>query len=106
MFLGNHILASICSPVDGSLPITERLEQPYFGQYRADWREAIDDPGGIEFNLPTGEWIRLFLDTGFAIAGLAEHPAPASASGVKFACDAAWARKFPSEHVWYLDKAA
>lgn len=104
VFLGNHILMAVCSPVDGSLPVTRRLEQPYFGQHKTDWRGAIDDPGGIEFNLPTGAWIKLFRKTGFEILDLEEVPAPASASGVRFGCDAAWAREFPSEHVWFLRK--
>jgi SAM-dependent methyltransferase len=104
VFLGNHILTAVCSPVDGSLPITERLEQPYFGQYRADWREAVDEPGGIEFNLPFGEWIALFHDTGFEILRLEEVRAPETPSGVSSAVSAEWARKFPSEHVWWLRK--
>lgn len=105
VFLGNHILTAVCSPVDGSLPVTERLEQPYFGQHRADWRGAADDPGGIEFNLPTGAWIDLFRKTGFEIERLAEPRAPAAASGVRFGVDADWARRFPAEHVWFLRRA-
>jgi SAM-dependent methyltransferase len=102
VFLGNHVLATLCSPVDGSLPATERLERPYFGLHRIDWRDAIDEPGGVEFNLPTGEWIRLFLETGFEIAGYVEIRAPAT--GRSSLVTAEWARRFPAEHVWRLKK--
>lgn len=103
-FLGNHILSAVCSPADGSLPITFRLEQPYFEQYRQDWRDAIDEPGGIEFNLTMSAWIRLFNATGFEIVDLIEVQAPAGAEGVPFVVSAEWARQFPSEHVWWLRK--
>jgi len=104
VFLGNHILTSICSPPDGSLPITSRLEQPYFGQYRQDWRNAVDDPGGIEFNLTTSAWIRLFNQTGFEIVDYIEVQAPDHAEGAPYAVSAAWARQYPSEQVWWLRK--
>ena len=39
VFLGTLALASLCSPVDGSLPITERLDRDYFSMHRLDWRE-------------------------------------------------------------------
>lgn len=102
VFLGNHILCSICSPVDGSLPVTRRLEQPYFGQYRHDWRDATDEPGGIEFNLTMSAWIRLFNRTGFEILDFAELQAPADTKGASPTVSTDWAREFPSEHVWRL----
>lgn len=103
-FLGNHPLTAICAPADGSLPITHRLEQPYVGLYRQDWRDAIDDPGGIEFNLTFSDWIRLFRTTGFEIVDLAEVYAPEDATGMPFVTDAFWAKKYPSEHIWWLRK--
>ena len=104
VFLGGHILSSICSPADGSLPITFQLEQGYFSQYRQDWRDAVDEPGGIEFNLTTSAWIRLFHKTGFEVVDLAELQAPDEAQGTPYAVSAAWAKKYPSEHIWWLRK--
>ena len=104
VFLGNHVLTAVCSPADGSLPVTRRLEQPYFGLHRQDWREAIDDPGGIEFNLTTSEWIRLFHATGFEIVDFIEPRAPREAEGAPFGVTAEWARDYPSEHIWWLRK--
>lgn len=103
-FLGNHPLTAICSPVDGSLPITYKLEQPYAGMYRQDWRDAVDDPGGIEFNLTISKWIRLFRKTGFEVVDFAELYAPEEAEGVRFTVDAEWAKQFPAEHIWWLRK--
>jgi SAM-dependent methyltransferase len=103
-FLGNHILVNLCSPPNGSLPVTRTLENPYFDLFRQDWRDAIDDPGGIEFNLTFSGWIRLFNQTGFDILDLIEVQAPADAEGAPFAVTAEWAKSFPSEHVWKLRK--
>ena len=47
--------------------MTERLERAYFDLGRLAWRDAIDEPGGIEFNLPISSWIRLFHDMGFDV---------------------------------------
>lgn len=106
VFLGNHILVSLCSPVDGSFPIGRRLERPYFGSHRLDWRDAVDEPGGIEFALTFSAWIKLFRDTGFEILDLTEIQAPADAEGEHSGISADWARDFPNEHVWTLRKRA
>jgi ubiquinone/menaquinone biosynthesis C-methylase UbiE len=105
VFLGSHIMTSICSPLDGSVPITRQLEQPYFGQYRQDWQEAQDDPGGIEFNLTMSAWMRLFRETGFEIIDYIEVQAPDSATGVPYSVSAKWAKDFPSEQIWWLRKS-
>ena len=104
VFLGNHPLVPVCSPVDGSLPVTDRLERDYFGLGRLDWRDAVDEPGGIEFNLPISSWMRLFDDLGFEVIDYFEVRAPDSATGVNETVTADWARRFPSEQVWRLRK--
>jgi len=104
VFLGNHPLALVCSPIDGSLPITDRLERPYFDLGRLDWRDAVDEPGGIEFNLPISGWIRLFDDTGFDVVDYIEIQAPKGATGTRGSVPAEWAKRFPSEQVWRVRK--
>ncbi len=104
VFLSNSTLSMLCSPLDGSLPITDRLERDYFSIHRFDWRDAADEPGGIEFNLPISHWIRLFRDTGFDIIGFEEFQAPHPGSEVKFHVTADWAHRWPSEQVWRLRK--
>ena len=104
VFLGNAPLAMVCSPVDGSLPITRQLERAYFGLYRLDWTGAVDDPGGIEFNLPIAEWFSLFRRTGFGVLDYKELRAPSPDAPDQFGVSAAWAHDFPSEQVWILRK--
>ena len=107
-FLGTSTLAMLCSPLDGSLPITERLERDYFSMHRLDWRDAVDEPGGIEFNLPLSKWFRLFDDTGFDVADFIEiqppPPSPEESDEVRFYVTAEWAHRYPSEQVWVLRK--
>jgi SAM-dependent methyltransferase len=107
VFLGTSTLATLCSPVDGSVPTTERLERDYFSIYRLDWRDAVDEPGGIEFNLPISGWFRLFRETGFDVVDFIEVQAPEPTPGseeVRFFASAEWAHRFPSEQVWVLRK--
>ncbi len=106
--LGTSTLAILCSPVDGSLPISERLERDYFTLYRLDWRDAVDEPGGIEFNLPISSWFRLFRDTGFDVVDFIEiqapEPAPRTEDQVRSFVTQAWAHRYPSEQVWVARK--
>jgi SAM-dependent methyltransferase len=102
VFLGNHPLTSVCSPLDGSVPVTHHLERSYFGLGLLDWRDAVDEPGGIEFNLPVSEWLHLFRNVGFDVLDYIEVQAPHDADGTRFAVTAEWAKRFPSEHVWRL----
>lgn len=104
VFLGNHPLVMMCSPVDGSLPIVEALQRPYFGLHELDWTEAVDEPGGIEFNLTISSWFALFQRTGFSVEAYYELQAPPMSEGSPFGTPAAWSKKFPSEQAWRLRK--
>ena len=104
LILGHTPLAMVCSPVDGAVPVTERLERDYFGLHRLDWTDAVDDPGGIEFNLPISGWFRLFRETGFGVLDYLELRAPQPGRDVNYFVTADWAHRFPSEHVWKLRK--
>lgn len=103
-FLGNTPLAMVCTPLDGSGPTTQRLERPYFGLYRMDWRDVADDPGGIEFNLPISDWFALFRRTGFDILDYRELQAPDPSAEVRYFASADWSHRFPSEQIWHLRK--
>ncbi len=104
VFLSSSTLSAVCSPQDGTIPIGERLERDYFSLYRMDWRDAVDDPGGIEFSLPISRWFRLFSETGFVVTRFLELQAPHGGSEVRFWVTADWARRYPSEQVWELHK--
>jgi SAM-dependent methyltransferase len=80
-------------PTDGW---DERLQRPYFGMHR--WQ---DPDGAVEFNLPTGEWIRLFRANGFAIEDLIEvQPPEGATSTYRDRAATAWARRWPMEQIW------
>jgi SAM-dependent methyltransferase len=104
VFLGHHPLLTLCMPPSGDGPAGPTLERDYFGLGRLDWTEAIEDPGGVEFNLPISSWLRLFRDTGFDVVDYHEIQAPATASGTAFWVPAAWAERFPAEQAWILQK--
>ncbi|HSP29726.1 MAG TPA: class I SAM-dependent methyltransferase [Ilumatobacteraceae bacterium] len=104
VFLGNHPLGMVCSPVSGDAPAGLALERDYFGLRRLDWTDAAEDPGGIEFNMEISSWMRLFRTTGFDVVDYVEIQAPASADGIRYWVDADWAKRFPSEQVWILQK--
>jgi ubiquinone/menaquinone biosynthesis C-methylase UbiE len=100
VFLRNSTLVILCSPDDGQA--TERLMRPQFGMYRFEWPE-----GGVEFQLPHGEWIRLLRSNGFAIEALHELQAPAGAQlhpEYDFVTPE-WARRWPAEEIWVARKA-
>ncbi|MEM9713884.1 MAG: hypothetical protein AAGA17_16820, partial [Actinomycetota bacterium] len=96
--------AMVCSPVDGSLPVTQRLERPYFDIDRFDWTDAVDDPGGIEFNRPISTWFRLLRDTGFDVLDLHELRAPEGGTEVRFFATGDWAQRWPTEQAWRARK--
>ena len=68
---------------------------------------ALDDGQTVEYQLPYGEWIRLFRRHGLAVEDLVEIQAPADCK-TTYAdfVPAGWARKWPAEHVWKLRKCA
>jgi SAM-dependent methyltransferase len=84
--------------VDG---VTAQLTTDYFGLSR------FEDSESVEYQLPYGAWIRLFRRCGFAVEDLVELQAPAhAATTYTDFVPAAWARKWPAEHIWKLRKAA
>lgn len=102
-FLGNHPLAMCCVPLDGS-PTDFALHRDYFGLHRLDWSQVEHDPGGVEFNLPISEWMRLFRASCFAVDEYLELQAPADAADM-YATPGEWARRFPAEQVWKLTRS-
>jgi SAM-dependent methyltransferase len=89
-------IETICWPV-GAERVGERLVLDYFGMHR------IDDGEDIAFQLPYGEWIRLFRANGFQVEDLIEpRPAPDATSTYRDAEELAWARRWPAECIWRL----
>jgi ubiquinone/menaquinone biosynthesis C-methylase UbiE len=79
---------------------SETLQRDYFGMHRWD-----DPQGTVEFNLPTGEWIRLFRANGLVVEDLLEVRPPAgAASTYRDEAATAWARRWPMEQIWKVRK--
>jgi SAM-dependent methyltransferase len=81
----------------GAEKVGDQLVLDYFGMHR------IQDADDVFFQLPYGEWIRLFRANGFAIEDLIEtQPPPGIITTFRDADELAWARRWPSENIWRL----
>ena len=79
-----------------------RLVEDYFGMHRFD--DLEDEP--VEFNLPYGEWIRLFRENGFRVEALVEiRPPEGAESTYRTPEETEWARSWPMEEIWKARKA-
>ena len=86
--------------IDG--PPGRELLRPYFENRRIVWDP--EDPGP-EFQLPYGEWVRLFRDNGLLIEDLIElRPNEGAATPLGDYVTYDWARDFPAEHIWKVRK--
>ena len=103
VFLGNHPLSLICSPLDGS-PANRTLHRPYRDMWGADWTEVEFEPSGVCFNLTISSWMDVFVEIGFDVTGYQELYAPNHAEGTRAAIPADWAKAYPVEQVWHLQK--
>ncbi|MBV2360370.1 class I SAM-dependent methyltransferase [Thalassococcus sp. CAU 1522] len=103
VFLGNHPLVLICSPADGA-PCDTALHRPYRGMWGADWTGVEIDPSGVNFNLTFADWMALFAKIGFVVERYHEVYAPEDAVGVRGSVPADWAKHYPFEQVWHLQK--
>ena len=104
-FLGNHPLTLVTTPLNGA-PCDETLHRPYRGMWGADWTEVEFDPSGVSFNLTHGDWFATFRTIGFRVLDYAELYAPDAAEGTRAAIPADWAKIYPIEQVWFLEKPA
>ncbi len=100
VFLKIGVLLQICWEVGGEVA-GEDLVLDYHELHR------LDDPedGSVAFDLPVGEWIRLFREHGFVVEALLElqPAADAPASGHTFVT-LDWASKWPAEEIWQVRK--
>ena len=103
VFLGNHPLSLICSPESG-LPCDRTLHRPYRNMWGADWTTVEYEPSGVCFNLTISVWMELFSTLGFTVQKYQEFYAPDWAEGTRAAIPADWAREYPVEQVWHLQK--
>jgi SAM-dependent methyltransferase len=85
---------------DDADTVESRLHHPYFGIHR------IEEPDGqVEFNLPYGEWIRLFRANGLLVEALIEmRPTDGAESTYVDVQGTEWARSWPMEEIWRCRK--
>ena len=92
-------IEAIAGPLDADR-VGERLVVDYFGMH------ALDDGETTTFQLPYGEWIRLFRANGLMVEDLIEpRPAEDAVSSYRDADELAWSRRWPAEEIWRLRKS-
>jgi len=70
-------------------------------------RRFEDPDGSVTFQLPYGEWIRLFRRHGLRVEDLLELQAPEGATSTyRGQEEYEWARRWPSDVIWKLQKEA
>jgi SAM-dependent methyltransferase len=79
--------------------VGERLEMDYFGMHR------LEGPDTVAFQLPYGEWVALFRESGLEVEALIEpRPAADATSSYRDDHDRAWSRRWPAESIWKARK--
>ncbi|MDI3281722.1 class I SAM-dependent methyltransferase [Polyangium sp. 15x6] len=97
MFIFNMATPLLYLVVDKATDlVVPALVNDYF-----DMKPWEDLDGATSFQLPYGEWIRLFRRSGFVVEDLVEIRPPADAKTTyEGYVPLEWARKYPAEHVW------
>jgi SAM-dependent methyltransferase len=100
VFLTNGLILELAWSVE-SERVGEALVYDYFGFHR------LEDPtdGSITFQLPYGDWIRLFRANGLEVEDLIglQPPEDADSGRWEFVTNE-WARKWPAEEIWKARK--
>jgi SAM-dependent methyltransferase len=90
--------AEVCWPADEDEPV-QHLANDYFGMQRVD----VGGSAHVEFQLPYGDWIRLFVANHLEVMDLIElQPAEDATSTYRSVVSRAWGRRWPLEHIWKL----
>jgi len=100
IFLVNGTILMLCSS-DNEDSTTSRLRRDYFGMHHFDYTGG---DGSVEFHLGYGDWIRLLRASGFEVENLLELRPPAGAKASQPYVKPGWARRWPSEEVWFARK--
>ena len=66
---------------------------------------GFEDEDGVDFQLPYGEWIRLFRANGLVVEDLIELRPPPDATTSYDLVPLEWARRLPAEHIWKARKS-
>jgi SAM-dependent methyltransferase len=66
---------------------------------------GFEDDEGVDFQLPYGEWVRMFRANGLLVEDLIELRPPPDATSSYDLVKLEWARRLPAEHIWKARKA-
>ena len=91
---------NVCWP-DSEPEVTTTLTYSYFGMKRFVW----SDDDTVDFQLPYGEWIRLFRANGFVVEDLIEIQPPKGARSSFGGRPLRWAKRWPAEMIWKVRKS-
>jgi len=92
-------ILEMCWPSASGEVTTNELRREYFDLHE------IQDKATL-FNLPYGEWIRLFRRSGLEVVDLVETRPRAAQESTEYRTpnQVEWARKWPAEMIWVLDR--
>ena len=81
--------------------VTNAMVRDYFDMHRVE-------ADAVLFNLPYGEWIRLFRRSGLSVVDLVETRPAADTTYTTYRTEnqVAWSRRWPAEMIWVLDRDA
>jgi ubiquinone/menaquinone biosynthesis C-methylase UbiE len=102
---GGVLAFSIASPLLFMCwnPKTEKIEQTLHGDYFRMRSDTYEE--SIQFQLPYGEWIRLFRTHGLEVEELIHlRPSPRATTSYDDYIDLEWARRWPAEDLWRVRK--
>jgi SAM-dependent methyltransferase len=68
--------------------------------------KRIEDSDSVDFQLPYGSWIRLFVANGLDVVDLIEIQPPEGATTTYDLVGYEWARRWPAENIWKARKRA
>jgi SAM-dependent methyltransferase len=78
---------------------TRQLQRDYFGL------GPTETDGIVEFMLTYGDWIRTFTGAGFVVRDLIEvRPPEGATSTYRGEAETEWARRWPMEQIWVVDR--
>jgi SAM-dependent methyltransferase len=99
-FSGGTPIEAICWDADAD-SLGAAFHRDYFGLHR------LEEPdGAVAFELPYGEWIRLFRSSGLVVEDLLEvRPPEGATTTYRPAEETEWARHWPMEQIWKARKA-
>lgn len=96
-FTTTHPMLWCCWPPGAEEAVPE-LVRDYFSI------SSEEEDGIVDFNLPIGEWIRVFVSNHLEVEDLIEVRPPPDATTTYEGRPLAWARRWPAEMIWKVRK--